>query len=111
MSIVHFRMFETKWGSTALRASLCFIIWTMTYLYNEGFGVQSSVHGNHCKICYTSHAANVFSSLFHELEIVSSSYFCRISRGLNKSSKYGTGRNSIKKQDFGLEEFGLEKLS
>ena len=73
----------------------------------EVFGVQSSVHGNHCKIRYTSHAASVFSSLFHELEIVFYSYFCRISRGLNKSSEYGMGMNSIKRKYFDPQDFEL----
>ena len=45
----------------------------------EVFGVQSTRHGNHCKIRYTSHAASVFSSLFHELEIVSSSCLLSLS--------------------------------
>ena len=42
--------------------------------------------------------------LFHPL----ASYLCRISRGLNKSSEYGMGMNSIKKQYFDPQDFELE---
>ena len=114
MNIVLFRIFETKWGSRERGESLCFVVWIMIYMYDGGFWCSNFKAAftvtivKYIKLRYTSHAASVLSSFFHESEINSCSYLCRISCGLNRSSEYGMGMNSVKKQYFDPQDFELE---
>ena len=105
MNILHYRIFESKWGSSGAMTAVCFIYWIM-FICWWVLGVQNNVYGSRGNsMIYRRLQQSCFPSSFYLFGEFTSIGKTVNSQGLSIQPDYSIGMSSREVQDFDHQEY------